>query len=508
MKHLSKKVKILLLTTIVGISTYGQNYELNKNVFFNDISNLYVHQSKPFNGVTINTGKIHNYSLGKIQKKVIQFKNGRVEGLIYSINEIGDTLNKFTLTNNLVNGYFSFIFEYGKLYKVTGNTVNDTLSGKIRCYEFNRKIRKWEIYYEGTFSKFGGNPVDDFKKYMGGQLITIVRPFSDHIGLLYFDKYKLKQFINDVDFYEIGKMSMLEGFMVDEGVNYISSPGWSSNLKQYLYKNGNFIGFLIYNTGSRDMVGKYDYKYYKTFYYLNGEYENGFNIKSYTKNQFIKLMELFKNNHLEYTYSTNGNKLLHRKNFINGKLDGQFIDIFYRTGNLIFEQENLRTVFKDGIEIGPIVEYNSSNSIMYKIDRVINDKFDGNFSIYKFSNLNIPILSCSFVNGEINYPLTKYYENSFKYLEIKKNNNIFSYNEYFIDGSLKVSKEINDFELNEIMFKNINYFLEKNKKIDFFNLNDIPLLYKSNLQDGILNEKELMEIEMRIEKIDQSFDVF
>ena len=301
---------------------------------------------------------------------------------------------------------------------------------------------------------------------------------------------------------------MLEGFMVDEGVNYISSPGWSSNLKQYLYKNGNFIGFLIYNTGSRDMVGKYDYKYYKTFYYLNGEYENGFNIKSYTKNQFIKLMELFKNNHLEYTYSTNGNKLLHRKNFINGKLDGQFIDIFYRTGNLIFEQENLRTVFKDGIEIGPRVEYNSSNSIMYKIDRVINDKFDGNFSIYKFSNLNIPILSCSFVNGEINYPLTKYYENSFKYLEIKKNNNIFSYNEYFIDGSLKVSKEINDFELNEIMFKNINYFLEKNKKIDFFNLNDIPLLYKSNLQDGILNEKELMEIEMRIEKIDQSFDVF
>lgn len=58
------------------------------------------------------------------------------------------------------------------------------------------------------------------------------------------------------------------------------------------------------------------------------------------------------------------------------------------------------------------------------------------------------------------------------------------------------------------MFKEINYFFLKNKDIDLFNLNDMPLLYKSNLQDGILKDKELMEIEMLIEKIDQSFDVF
>lgn len=442
MELLTKKIKIILLFTFIGISTFGQNYELNKNVFYNDITNLYVHEGKPFSGKLTNLGIGYpSDRLGRIKKKVIEIKNGKVDGLLYSINEFGDTLNKFTLINNSINGYFSFTFQESEIYNITGFSINDTLSGKIKKLKFNFKNRKWEISEEGVYSKSGGHPIDDFKSYIDGQLIRIIKPFSDHIGLFYLDKKRLNKFINDVNF-NFGSNSMLNGFPVNEGVSYISSPGWSDKVNEYLFKNGNFIGFLKYSTGGKMVSGRFDNKFYKTFYYFNGKYENGFNIKNFTKNQFVELMNLFEKNHVEYTYSYDKNSLLHRKNYINGKLDGQFIE--FDLGSL-YKKEKLRTFFIEGIEIGPRIDRNDYNSY-YSIDKIVNGEFDGTLRIYEKSNPYQPYITCNYVNGVINTPIIKYHNNWIKNIELVKISQEYFLNEYFTDGSLKISIKLKENE--------------------------------------------------------------
>jgi hypothetical protein len=451
MKFLSKEIKLLLLFTFIVISTFSQNYELNKNVFFNNITNLYVNQGNPFNGIlTINGVGYPSDRLGKIKKKVIQIKNGKVDGLLYSINEFGDTLNKFTIINGLVNGYFSFTFQLSGIYKITGYSNKDTLSGKINVVKFNLQNRKWENRFEGIYTKSGGHPIGEFKSYYEGRFVKKVKPFSDHIGLFSLNKESFIKFINDVN-YNIGDLSMLKGFtneklnndMVDEGVYYFSTSNSINKVNEYLYKNGNFIGFLKYTTGGRMVSGRYDNQFYKTFYYFNGNYEKGVNIDNYTKNQFLGLMELFKNNHTEYTYSIDKNILLHRKNYINGKLEGQFIDV--NNGD-DFKNEYLRTFFKDGVEIGP--RTNRDNFYSYHIiEKVVNDKFEGKLIIFQKNNPYQPYITCHYDNGVIISPIIKYYNNGIKNFEIVKSIDEFIFNEYFPDGSLKFSKKLNSNEL-------------------------------------------------------------
>ena len=430
MKNDLKRIKIFLLTTIISTSAFGQNYELNKNVFFNDITNLYVYQGQPFNGVLIHKGV--GFSNSRIiPKKVIEIKNGKFDGLLYQINEYGDTVVKFTLKNNLVNGYFSFKYiEFqGGYTRITGYSYNDTLYGKITKSEYHPNYGKWITNYEGTYSKSGGHPIGKFNSYSYGKLLYVVKPFLDHIGLIKFDKNNIIDFINKFDF----KISdFVPKFnLPGEGVYYYEPDKY-----EYVFINENFVGFK----------GYHDSKRFTTFHYFNGQYALGFNINNYTKNDFIKLMNLFDKNSIQFT-TNNKNQVLQRKSYTNGKLEGMFIGV----DREYFYETEIITFFKDGTEVGPR-KNRQDHSTFYEIEKVLNGKFDGKFRFYNKKNPNIPIITCSYINGEIKYPVTIFFETGIKNFEFNKlDDDVFILNEYFNDGSLKVSKNINKYKFEEMV---------------------------------------------------------
>jgi hypothetical protein len=427
-----------LLITFICKSSNCQIFELNKNVFFNDITNLYVYQGQPFNGVLIHKGV--GFSNSRIiPKKVIEIKNGKFDGLLYQINEYGDTVVKFTLKNNLVNGYFSFKYiEFqGGYTRITGNSYNDTLYGKITKSEYLPNYGKWINNYEGTYSKSGGHPIGKFNSYFHGKLSYVVKPFIDHIGLIKFNKNNIIDFINKFDF----KISdFVPKFnLPQEGVYYVE-PG----KQEYVYINDNFVGY------KRFFTNIYGEKY-TTFHYFNGQYAKGFNINNYSKSEFATLMNLFNQNSIQFT-TNNKNVLSQRKNFIDGKLEG--IQIGIDGDN--FDQTKIRTIFKNGIETGPRL-YISDISTYYEIENIIQGKFDGKFNLFIKTNLEkpftkIPYISCSYANGEIKYPVTIFFESGIKKYEFNKlDNDKYTLNEYFLDGSLKVSENIDEYRFEEMV---------------------------------------------------------
>jgi hypothetical protein len=456
MKNNYKILITYLLTTFICNSSNCQIFELNKNVFFNDISNLYVYQSKPFNGVLIHKG-IGFLNSKIIPKKVVEIKNGKFDGLMYQIDNYGDTIIKFTLRNNLLNGSFSFKYiEYlGAYTRITGNAYNDTLTGKITESQFNTNNRKWITTYNATYSKSGGHPIGKFYNYNNGNLLFVVKPFSDHIGLIKINEKYITDFINNFSFVIRDIVPNIN--LPQEGVYYVE-PG----NHEYVYINDNFVGYKRY---FKNIYGER----YTTFHYFNGQYAKGFNINNYTKSEFTNLMNLFEQNSIQFT-TNDKNVLSQRKNFIDGKLEGMQIGVDRDN----FDKTEIKTFFKNGIEIGPRIYFENTFSF-YEIENIISGKFDGKFNLYNRINpekpfTKIPYISCSYLNGEIKYPVTIFFDSGIKKYEFNKlDDDVYILNEYFIDGSLKISKEIDNYKfeemvgdkLNKIQNNDLNYYFKK-----------------------------------------------
>lgn len=464
MKNDFKSIKILLLATIISTSTFGQNYELNKNVFFNDIDKIYMSKGLPFTGklITLIDGSasvLDNNFLPK--KKIIEFKNGVVDGLITTLSTKGDTLSKFYIKNNKFFGKFFFKYKDGyNLKLLKGSSNNDTLIGKIEMFQFSCRSKKFEILFDGTFSKYG-KPIGDFKSYYIGDDICAfynpkgirrkVIPFSDHLGFIKVESTFFNNFVsnNDNFYYNKGITDVfsITGLIEPDGIPSVSIVREQGRTD--LLRNHKFYGYSINEEDNDKFEKRHKLSLIKEF---NGDYREGFDVSNITFGKYKNLMNLLDNNHDEYVMDIDGEDYLYRKSYEKGRLVGDYIDVWNSRG---YFYTKIKTFFENGNEVGPRFIYYEDGNDHYNIENIINKKFHGKLFIYHNKEKKYdPIkksFECNFLNGEIKLPITYFYKDGKKRKEYNKVDNQFLFTEYFIDGSLKVKSFLNENQFNEIL---------------------------------------------------------
>ncbi len=465
-----KKYFITVLLFIFYQNSFSQEFQLDKNVFYNDISNIYMSKGQPFTGKIIlyreknesksENGVSHSFYVQptsifyNINKKVIEFKNGKVEGLITTISTKGDTISKFYLRNNKISGNFFYKCDDNGNFKfVKGSSNNDTLFDKIQIYKFSKISNKFQLINEGTFSKVGGKPIGEFKSYNDGNFVfRKVVPFSDNIGMLKIDPNDLKNIIgidNDILF-----LSSLKDVINPGGVKLVEER-YSSGSRQDLISNNKYVGFSKKVREIRN--GKmYELTFSQNFY---GDYRDGFNVDNISWDKFKEIETLLEKNHTESVIDLDGEGRLYEKSYENGKLVNDYVDVWDRN----YFKRRIHTQFNEGVEFGGRTTWYQNGNYYYEIENIIDNKFNGNFKIYYEKEVSKEI-ECTFLNGEIKLPITKYYKNGKKNIEILEVNNEIIFSEYFIDGSLKVKNILNVDKLREKIILIFN-----NHKEDFYN---------------------------------------
>ena len=403
-------ITVELFSQIVPITNKSE-------IVYNNYDKKYYHRGTLFSGIM------------KSNLNEITFKDGLPNGEVKSYNKQGKLYRSLNYTNGMFQGVF-----FTENFK--GTFLNDTLINRLQVYE-NQKL---SVDY--SFSLNDNTKLEESIKYYSNGKV-------DMKGVIICDKmtsYDLSIRINE----------FIQGVYFSYNVNLPKMDRYKMYFYSRYYENGQLMHKHIYNKNS--IIG-----YVK--YHSNGKISDSLvslrplnilevSTKNYPKEyfHFVVNREYFefddkgklinKNTQIESIRSNRFNLI-----YIEEKKENEEEDNYYVKDK--YSSERFTKFDEDSEESDYDFKY-SGEYIGSDYDGKLKDKWFFNdsgylhgdyLSFYQNGQLKI---KTSFTNGKINPSIDFYRENGTKRLKFYKLNEEYFFEEYFVDGNLKLKVEITE----------------------------------------------------------------
>ncbi len=394
------KYYLLIILNLFFVKLFSQSSNIvsKENIFYNNYDKKYIYKGELFTGIM------------KSGRNEITFERGIPNGLIRNYDENGRIYRELNCSNGVFDGRFFIRLSDGRYYR--GIFLNDLVGDKFRVYDKDGKISK-----ELNFSPFEKVPSkisfedDGINRYEG---ILVKDRELRSIDL----QLDIQDFIDGADFTNIGGLSTGPEISKENSIQYSWLKNGNFQFRQ-IFKDSLYLGFVKYEN------------YYK-------QVDSTVFINPITINQLIESMLPSANRgDLISITESNINFFVKKK----GKLITEYTKIYKINPESRYYEENY---------INRSMGSDWNDNKYYEINYNEKGELDGDYTRL-YTNGNIEV-KASFSKNKLNLPFVYNRSNGTKRLSFYKKDNIFIFEEYFLDGSTKL--KINISEINSEKFSN------------------------------------------------------
>lgn len=419
-------IKVYLLTLcfiqFISIELFSQNNVPvdKKEIPYNTYDLKYYYKGTPFSGIM------------KSDFNEITFKEGFPNGSVKSYN----TQGKVYRSLNYINGKFEGNF-FTEGFK--GTFMNDTIVGSLEEYD------RGKLYTKYNFSSNDNSSSKESIRYHNNGKISIKGIFMYYLQMSSFDMgININDFIEGTYFLNQRRKVNLPEMSRKDMYNYST-----------YYENGQLSHKQI--VGDNSLLGYVQY-------HQNGIISDSLvsllplTLNNISSDEYLKSVR----NRVYYKFNEKG-KLIRKNTQIDSKQttvkkDGDNLDVEFENTptpleessvDMYFERNENGEVSGSGKFVGEYFDTYSNGMTMYKWKFNIDGLLDGEY--LEYHNNGKLYIKTSFTKGELNPFLDFYRENGTKRLSVYKLNDEYIFEEYFIDGNVKLKHKIVEGKVKEFL---------------------------------------------------------
>lgn len=419
------KVYLLTLCFIqfISIELFSQNnLPVNKKeISYNTYDQKYYHKGTPFSGVM------------KSELNEITFKEGFPNGLVKSYN----TQGKVYRSLNYVDGKFEGDF-FTENFK--GTFLNDKIIGSLEEYD------RGKLYTKYSFSTNDNSPPKESIRYHGNGKIHIKGIFMYNSEMSSFDmKININDFIEGEYFLQIRSKINLPEMSRKDMYNFSCYYENGKLSHKQVVREEILLGYVQYHENgiiSDSLVSLLPLP-------INNISPDEY-LKSVRNRKYFKFNEkgklIRKNIQLDLKPTTpvkkDGDNTEVEFENIPTPIEEMSVDMYY-------ERNENGEVSGLGKFVGEYFDTHSNGMTQYKWNFNDNGLLEGEY--LEYHNNGKLYIKTSFTNGELNPFLDFYRENGVKRLSVYKLNEEYIFEEYFIDGNVKLKHKIVEGKVKEFL---------------------------------------------------------
>lgn len=411
---------ILCLIQFISIELFSQNnLPVNKmEIPYNTYDQKYYYKGTPFSGIM------------KSELNEITFKEGIPNGSVKSYN----TQGKVYRSLNYVDGKFEGDF-FTENFK--GTFQNDILIGSLEQYD------RGKLYTKYSFSTNDNSPPKESIRYHGNGKIHIKGILMYNLEMSSFDmNININDFIEGEYFLQLrSKINLPE--MIRKEMYFYSRYYENGQLShKQIVGDSSLLGYVQYHqngivSDSLISIVPLHFKNISPEEYLNSV-RNRHYFKYNDKGKLIK-----KNTQISIEQTTRSEKDGDNEDPFDSTPQTQLSEGWYSERDENGEESGLCKF------VGEYFDTYSNGLTRYKWNFNTNGTLDGEY--LEYHNNGKLYIKTSFTNGVLNPFLDYYRENGTKRLSVHKINEEYIFEEYFIDGNVKLKYKITEDKVKEFL---------------------------------------------------------